>query len=138
MNSLNSVIIEGNVAREAESRITPTGSKVCTFAVMSTRTYKKEEGFEKEISFFDVDVWGKLADVCEENITKGRGIRVVGRLKQSRWTNEEGKNRSKINIVAEHVEFKPLFKKTPEDEKTLKEIDSLSQEIQSEDEVVNF
>jgi single-strand DNA-binding protein len=47
-------------------------------------------------------------------LKKGRGVRVVGRLKQDRWTNPEGQGRSKIQIVAEHMEFKPQLKKDGE------------------------
>lgn len=115
MNSLNSIILEGNVVQEPVLRTTPKGTPVCTFSLMCMRTYKQDEGYEKEISFFDVDAWSKLADVCVKNGTKGRGLRVVGRLKQSRWTDLEGKNHSKVSVVAEHVEFKPVFKKNTDD-----------------------
>lgn len=115
MNSLNSIILEGNIVQEPVLRTTPKGTPVCTFSLMCMRTYKQDEGYEKEISFFDVDAWAKLADVCVKNGTKGRGLRVVGRLKQSRWTDLEGKNHSKVSVVAEHVEFKPVFKKSTDD-----------------------
>jgi single-strand DNA-binding protein len=46
-----------------------------------------------------------------ESLSEGRGVRVVGRLKQDRWTGPEGQARSKVSIVAEHVEFKPQLKK---------------------------
>ena len=49
-----------------------------------------------------------------KNGTKGRGVRVVGRLKQSRWVDAEDKNRAKVSIIAEHIEFKPVFKKPAE------------------------
>lgn len=94
---------------------TSQGTFVCTFSLMSIRAYKKNDDYEKEVSFFDVDVWGKLAEVCVKNTSKGRGVRVVGRLKQSRWVGEDGTNRAKITIVAEHVEFKPVFKKSTEE-----------------------
>ncbi|MGI5174221.1 single-stranded DNA-binding protein [Treponema sp. OMZ 840] len=111
MNSLNSIILEGNVVQEPVLRETAKGTQVCTFSVMCMRTYKQDDSYEKEISFFDIDAWGKLAELSIKNGVKGRGVRVVGRLKQSRWVDSEEKNRSKITIVAEHIEFKPLFKK---------------------------
>ena len=58
-----------------------------------------------------MEAWSRLAQACAENLKKGRGVRVVGRLKQDRWTDPEGKSRSKVKIVAEHVEFKPVFRK---------------------------
>ena len=58
-----------------------------------------------------METWAKLAEVCAEQLEKGRGVRVVGRLKQDRWQDQEGNPRSKVKIVAEHVEFKPVFAK---------------------------
>lgn len=111
MNSLNSIILEGNIVQEPVLRETAKGTKVSSFSVMCMRTYKQDENYEKEISFFDIDAWGKLAELSVKNGTKGRGVRVVGRLKQSRWVDSEEKNRSKVSIIAEHIEFKPVFKK---------------------------
>jgi len=110
MNALNSILIEGNVVRDPVVKETPRGSSVCNFSIASNRYYKQEDEFEQETSFFDVEGWGKLADACGKGCLKGRGVRVVGRLKQDRWTDSDGKNCSKIKVVAEHVEFKPQFK----------------------------
>jgi single-strand DNA-binding protein len=59
--------------------------------------------------------------VCGEYLKKGRGVRVVGRLKQDRWTDPDGKPRSRVEIVAEHVEFKPQIKKQDDDGKAEEE-----------------
>ena len=77
----------------------------------SNRSWKQDDEFQKEVSFFDVSTWTRLAEVCGEYLKKGRGVRVVGRLKQDRWTDPDGKPHSRVSIVAEHVEFKPQFKK---------------------------
>jgi single-strand DNA-binding protein len=66
---------------------------------------------EKEVSFFDVESWGKLAENVNSLGRKGRGVRVVGRLKQERWQNSEGRAMARVVIVAEHVEFRPELKK---------------------------
>ena len=55
-----------------------------------------------------------MAEVAEKNAKKDRGIRVVGRLKQDRWTDENGKTFSKVKIIAEHIEYKPMLKKPEE------------------------
>ena len=114
MNSLNSILIEGNLVRDPAFRATPKGTPVCTFSLASNRFFRQESGLEKEVSFFDVETWAKLAEACNNLGKKGRGVRVVGRLKQDRWTGTDGKARSKISIVAEHVEFRPEFKKDAE------------------------
>jgi single-strand DNA-binding protein len=111
MNNLNSILIEGNMVREPQYRTTPKGTPVCTFSLASNRFFRQDNGYEKEVSFFDVETWAKLADTCNNMGRKGRGVRVVGRLKQDRWTGSDGKPRSRIAIVAEHVEFRPEFKK---------------------------
>jgi single-strand DNA-binding protein len=61
-----------------------------------------------------VESWSQLAQNCGEVGRKGRGIRVVGRLKQNRWSDAVGNNRSKVIIVAEHVEFRPDMKREDE------------------------
>lgn len=107
MNSLNSILVEGNLVRDPEAKTLPSGNQVCDFTLASNRVYKNnEEGFEKEVSYFDVEAWSRLGSSCAQNLKKGRGVRVVGRLKQDRWVDPEGKPRARVKIVAEHVEFK--------------------------------
>jgi len=107
MNNLNSILLEGNLVRDPELSYTPKGTPVCTFSVATHRYFKQEEEYQEETSYFDVTVWNRLAEVCGQYLSKGRGVRVVGRLKQDRWENGEGKTRSKVHVIAEHVEFKP-------------------------------
>jgi single-strand DNA-binding protein len=111
MNNLNSILIEGNLVKDPLLRSTPKGTQICTLRLASNRFYKQENGFEREVSFFDVETWARLAEACYAKAKKGRGVRVVGRLKQDRWNGPDGKPYSKISIVAEHVEFRPEFKK---------------------------
>jgi single-strand DNA-binding protein len=111
MNNLNSILIEGNLVRDPELSYTPKGTAVCKFSVACNRSWKQDDEFQKEVSFFDVSTWTRLAEVCGEYLKKGRGVRVVGRLKQDRWTDPDGKPHSRVEIIAEHVEFKPQLKK---------------------------
>jgi single-strand DNA-binding protein len=117
VNNLNSILIEGNVVRDCQSKKTPAGTPLCTFSVASNRYFKQESGLEKEVSFFDVESWAKTAEICGDKARKGRGVRIVGRLKQDRWTGNDGKNYSKVKIIAEHVEFKPEFKSRDQDQR---------------------
>ncbi|HZK19765.1 MAG TPA: single-stranded DNA-binding protein [Treponemataceae bacterium] len=116
MNSMNTIMLEGNVVRDPEFKTTSKGTSLCTFSIAVNRTYKTKNGFEKEVSFFDIETWAKWADICKEQIVKGRGIRVVGRLKQNRWNDDDGKGHSRVTILAEHVEFRPIFRKTEKKE----------------------
>ncbi len=114
MNNLNSILVEGNLTRDPAFSESPKGKSVCSFTIATNRYYKQEEEYQSEVSYLDVETWAKLADVCRDHLAKGRGVRIVGRVKQDRWMDQEGKNRSRIKIVAEHVEFKP-FKKGDEE-----------------------
>ena len=109
MNQLNSVLMEGNLTRDPELKYTSAGTAICALSVACNRYWKKGEDIQKEVSFFDVTAFGRLAEICAEYLKKGRGVRVVGRLKQERWVKDE-QARSKVLIVAEHVEFKPSLK----------------------------
>ena len=111
MNNLNSVLIEGNMVRDPLIRSTPKGTQVCNFSIASNRFFRQDSSLEKETGFFEVEAWGKLAAACSLQGRKGRGVRVVGRLKQDRWTGVDGKSHNKVAIVAEHVEYRSDFKK---------------------------
>jgi single-strand DNA-binding protein len=113
MNNLNSILLEGNLVRDPLLRATPKGTSVCTFTLASNRFFRQDAGMEKEVSFFDVETWAKLAEHCYNQGRKGRGVRVVGRLKQDRWSGSDGKAHSRVAIVAEHVEFRPDFRREP-------------------------
>ena len=115
MNQLNSIFLEGNLVRDPEHNETQMGSSVCNFSLAVNRTFRDSKG-EKvdEVSFFDVETWGNLAEKLKKvNVKKGRGVRVVGRLKQERWKDAEGKSHSKIFVVAEHIELKQQIRKAP-------------------------
>ena len=115
MNNINQVIVEGNVVRQPEKHEYPNGIKVCKVPIAVNRYYKNQNGeSQEEVSFFDVAAFGNMAEMCEKWCPKGRGIRVVGRLKQNMWKSEDGKSHSKIEIIAEHVDFKPFLKKNEE------------------------
>ena len=111
MNNLNSIIIEGNLVRDPLFRSTPKGTPLCTFSIASNRFYKQDSGVEEEVSFFEVESWARLAESCYNLGRKGRGVNVVWRLKQDRCSGPDGKPRSKVSIVAEHVEFRPDFRR---------------------------
>ena len=109
MNNLNSILIEGNLVREPIFKSTAKGTPVCSFTIASNRFSKQDSNIEKEVGFFDVEAFSKMAESSRNQGHKGRGVRVVGRLKQNRWTDTNGLSRSRIYIIAEHIEFHPDF-----------------------------
>ena len=106
MNHLNSVIIEGDLVQDPELSYTAMRGSVCKLRISCSRFFKIDTEYQKEVSFFEITVRDKQAEVCSKHLKKGRGIRVVGRLKEERWQNVNGAH-SRVFIVAEHVEFKP-------------------------------
>jgi single-strand DNA-binding protein len=111
MNNLNSILIEGNLTRNPDLAYCSNGTPWCRFSVAVNRFYKQGEERKEEVSFIDVSSYAKTAEACAEYLKKGSGVRVVGRLKQDRWNDADGKARAKLYIVAEHVEFKPNLKR---------------------------
>lgn len=109
-NPLNSFLIEGRVVANPLVKETAKGTPLCTFSIASARHLNHSN--EKEVSIFDIETWAALAEICGKELKKGREVRVVGRLKQDRWTGTDGKTRSLIKVVAEHVEFMPIQEKT--------------------------
>ena len=111
LSNLNSILLEGRLVADPVSKTTARGSLVTSFSIASERYFKSNDELQSETSFFDVDTWSQLAEKCRDTLKKGRGVRVVGRLKQDRWTDADGKNHSRVKVIAEHVEFKPEVKK---------------------------
>lgn len=104
--SLNKVFIMGNLTRDPELRYIPSGSAVTNFSVAVNRAYKDTSGEKKEeVSFIRVVVWGKMAEVCAEYLTKGRPVLVEGRLKSRTWEAQDGQKRSALDVVAVNVQF---------------------------------
>lgn len=94
MRNINRTILEGNATRDCELRATPNGKSVAIFALAVNR--------DKEVSYFEVTAWDKLAEICNTYIKKGTHLIIDGRLQQNRW-EKEGKTHSTIHIVADNI-----------------------------------
>jgi single-strand DNA-binding protein len=124
------VVIEGNLVRDPERvELGENTSAMTKFAIAVNRFFRnaKAEAVE-EVMFINVQAWGTLGKNCMTYLQKGRGVRVVGRLRQERWTDKDGGNRERILVVAEHVEFKKEPNTTTKAEER-EELDELDQEI---------
>ena len=104
--SLNSVNMMGNLTRDPELRYIPSGKSVCNLSIANNRVYTSNGQKVTEVSYFDVEVWGALAENCAKYLSKGRGIIVEGRLRQDRW-EKDGKTQSRIKISANNIHFLP-------------------------------
>ncbi len=107
--SLNSVNIMGNLTRDPELKSTPSGKAVCKMSIANNRIYVKNNERVTEVSYFDIDVWGTVAENCAKYLKKGSGIIVEGRLRQDRW-EKDGKTQSRVTITANNIHFMPKRK----------------------------
>ncbi len=108
MASFNKVILVGNLTRDPEVRYTPGGSAVCdiTLAVNYQWTDKRTNERKEEVSFIDVTLWGRTAEIAGEYLAKGRPVLVEGRLQQDKWDDKEtGQKRSKLKVVADAMQL---------------------------------
>ena len=102
-NDLNSLILEGVISGKPILNETSTTS-VLNFTVETTHYYKNRAGEDvEEKSQFKVVVFGNM---CKMPLKEGSSVRVVGRLKQNKWTDSEGASHSEVQIVAEHIEIR--------------------------------
>lgn len=102
--SLNSVNIMGNLTRDPELKYTASGKAVCNIAIANNRIFSKNGEKATEVSYFDVEVWGVIAENCAKYLSKGSGIIVEGRLRQDRW-EKDGKTQSRVRITANNIHF---------------------------------
>ena len=106
MASLNKVMIIGNLGSEPEMRFTPNGNPVTSFRVATNRVYTTTDGERKEeTEWFTVVAWNKLAEQCNQFLTKGRLVYVEGRLRTHTWEGQDGQKHSRNEIVADKVSF---------------------------------
>lgn len=107
MASFNRVILAGNLTRDPELRYTPKGSAVAAFSLAVNRTWKTETGESKEeVSFIDIEAWGRQAEVIAQYMRKGRPFLVEGRLKQDTWEDKNTHQKvSKLKVVLEAFSF---------------------------------
>ncbi len=104
-SDLNRVILIGRLTRDPEIRYTPAGTAVASFSLANSRTYAVTGEKKEQVSYFDCIAWSKLGEIITEYCKKGHRIAVEGRLQQSRWDDQDGKKRSKVELVIENFQF---------------------------------
>ncbi|MCB1315739.1 MAG: single-stranded DNA-binding protein [Leptospiraceae bacterium] len=104
MNNLSIVILDGNLTHDPELKEVGENRRVTRFTVAANHEYGGNTE-KKFVSYFQVECWDKLADNCSRYLRKGSRVTVTGNLRQDRWQDERGQNRSKIKINANHVRF---------------------------------
>jgi single-strand DNA-binding protein len=107
MASFNKVILVGNLTRDPELRYTPKGTAVAKIGLAVNRTWKSETGETKEeVTFVDVDAFGRQAETIGQYLKKGRPILIEGRLRYETWEDKQtNQKRSRLGVVLENFQF---------------------------------
>jgi len=107
MASFNKVILAGNLTRDPELRYTPKGTAVARLGIACNRKWKSETGeMKEEVTFVDVDAFGKQAETIGQYLKKGRPILIEGRLRYDTWEDKQsGQKKSKLGVVLESFQF---------------------------------
>lgn len=102
--NLNRAQLIGNLTRDPETRTTPNGQTVASFGVATSSQWKDASGQKQErVEFHNIVAWGKLAEICQQYLGKGRKVFVEGRLQTREWQAQDGTKRNRTEIVAENM-----------------------------------
>ena len=106
MVSLNKVMLIGNVGSDPEMRFTPNGNPVTSFRMATNRVYTAQDGEKRqETDWFSVVAWNKLAEQCNQFLTKGKLVYVEGRLHNRSWEAADGQKHYRTEVIANRVTF---------------------------------
>ena len=107
MANINRVILTGNLTADPELSTLPSGTSVCKLRLAVNRRYKDQSSGEwtEKPNYFDIKVWGAQGENCANYLSKGRPVAVDGRLEWSEWESQDGSKRSKVEVVADTVQF---------------------------------
>lgn len=107
MASFNKVILLGNLTRDPEVRYTPKGSAVCDLGIAVNRQYTLDSGEKREeVTYVDVVLWSRLAEIAGEYLKKGRPVFIEGRLQMDTWDDKQtGQKRTKLRVIGETMQL---------------------------------
>ncbi len=106
--NVNKAIIVGNLTRNPEARTTTSGQTVVSFGVATNRIWTDKNGQrQKQAEFHNVVAWGRLAEICQKYLSKGKLIYIEGRLQTRTWQDQSGAKRNRTEIVAERMQLGP-------------------------------
>ena len=104
--SVNKVILVGRLGQNPEVRYTPSGAAVANFSVATNESWTDKNGAKQErTEWHKVVVWGKLAELCSQYLSKGRQAYVEGRLQTRQWQDKDGQTKYTTEVQAQTVQF---------------------------------
>lgn len=99
-------VVVGHLGRDPELRYTPAGTPVCSFSVATNRRWTDQSGqLQEKTTWFRVTAWNKLAELCNQYLSKGRLVLVEGDIEASAWSSQEGEPRASLELTARNVRF---------------------------------
>ena len=106
MASLNKVMLIGNLGKDPEVRFTASGQAVASFSLATSETYKDKNGEKVEkTEWHNITLWGKLAEIAGEYLTKGKTVYIEGRLQTRKWQDKSGNDRYTTDIVGDKMQM---------------------------------
>ncbi len=137
---LNKVLLIGRLSADPVIKYLPSGTAVTEFGIVWNRRYRVGEEWKEESHFFDVKAYGKLAEDLSTRLSKGYTVVLEGRLTQDRWTGSDGKNYSKVRIVAEAVRIirKPKIEEVEEEDIVPPGMEKIEEELKDLDQKSPF
>ena len=103
-NDYNKITLIGRLTRDIDLKYTTTGTAIAAVSLASNRSVKKQDNWETEVSYFDANIYGRMAENLKPYLIKGKMILIAGRLKQDRW-EKDGQKFSRIKIEVEEVQL---------------------------------
>src|SRR5689334_9232521 len=104
MASFNRVILVGNLTRDPELRYIPSGTAVSDIALAVNDRVKRGDQWVDEVSFVDITLWGRTAEIANEYLSKGSPVLIEGRLRQDRW-EKDGQKHSKLKVTCDRMQM---------------------------------
>jgi single-strand DNA-binding protein len=105
MNDINNVTLVGRLTRDAELKYTTGGTAISKPSIAVNRSVKKGDEWTSEASFIELEIWGKTAESLCQYLAKGQQVAVTGELKQDRWQDKDGGNRSKVVVTVRSIQL---------------------------------
>lgn len=114
MPNLNKCFLIGNLTRDPELKYIPSGQAVASFSIAINSSYKAKDGTKKDnVTFIKIVAWARLAEICNEYLTKGSSVFVEGHIQTRSWDGADGEKRYATEVVAENIQFLNSKKKEP-------------------------
>ena len=106
MASLNKVMIIGNLGKDPEIRATASGQSIATFSLATSEKFKNKSGeLEERTEWHNIVLWGKLADIAGQYLTKGKSVYIEGRIQTRKWEGKDGHDRYTTEIVGDKLQM---------------------------------